>query len=140
MAAERALDPAVRAAFDAYSEPVRSALLDLRALILETAAATPGVGALTEALRWKQPAYLTTATGSGTTIRIDALKGSTDAYALYVNCKTTLLESYRHLYPDLRFEGRRALIFSAKTPPPRDALRHCIAMALTYHRAKAPAA
>lgn len=127
-------DLAVAEVFDAYPEPVRSALLDLRALILDTAAATPDVGPLTEALRWKQPAYLTAKTGSGTTIRIDALKGSTDSYALYVNCKTTLVESYRHLYPDLRFEGRRALIFSAKASPPQDALRHCIALALTYHR------
>jgi hypothetical protein len=50
------------------------------------------------------------------------------------------VESYRHLYPDLRFEGRRALIFSAKVPPPRDVLRHCIALALTYHRKTQPAA
>lgn len=133
-------DLAVAAVFDAYPEPVRAALLDLRALILQTAAATPGVGTLTEALRWKQPAYLTAQTGAGTTIRIDALKGSTDGYALYVNCKTTLVESYRHLYPDLRFEGRRALILSAKAPPSTDTLRHCIALALTYHRKTATAA
>ncbi len=128
------LDTAVQAVFEAYPPPLRAALLDLRALILETAAETPGVGPLTEALRWKQPSYLTEQSGSGTTIRIDALKGSADGYALYVNCKTTLLESYRHLYPDaFRFEGRRALVFSASTPPPREALRHCIALALTYH-------
>jgi hypothetical protein len=139
MAVERALDPYVRGVFDAYPEPVRTALLDLRALILDTAAATPGVGAITEALRWKQPAYLTAETGAGTTIRIDALKGTADGYALYVNCKTTLVESYRHLYPDLRFEGRRALILSAKAPPPTEALRHCIALALTYHRKTASA-
>ncbi len=130
----RPLDPAVRAVFDAYPPALQLALLDLRALILETAAATPGVGALTEALRWKQPAYLTAETGAGTTIRIDALKGSADGYALYVNCKTSLVESYRHLYPELRFDGRRALIFSAKAPPSPEALRHCIALALTYHR------
>jgi len=77
------------------------------------------------------------ATGAGTTLRIDALKGSPDAYALYVNCKTSLVESYKHLYPDaFRYEGRRALLFSTQTPPPQDALRHCIAMALTYHRSK----
>lgn len=130
------LDATVQAAFEAYPPALRTALLDLRALILETAAETPGVGPLTEALRWKQPSYLTEQSGSGTTIRIDALKGSADGYALYVNCKTTLLESYRHLYPDaFRFEGRRALVFSTASPPPREALRHCIALALTYHRA-----
>jgi hypothetical protein len=125
--------------FETYPPALRAALLDLRQLILETAAATPGVGAITEALRWKQPAYLTQASGSGSTIRIDALKGSADRYALYVNCKTTLVESYRHLYPDaFQYEGRRALIFSTGRRPPEDALRHCIALALTYHGAKSP--
>ena len=130
-------DLAVRAVFEAYPPVVRAALFDLRQLILETGAATPGVGSLTEALRWKQPSYLTEQSKSGTTIRIDAVKGSNDAYALYVNCKTTLLESYRHLYPDaFRFEGQRALVFSVKALPPEAALRHCIALALTYHQAK----
>jgi hypothetical protein len=131
-------DAAVRAVFDAYPPDLREALLALRELIFETAAATPGVGPLTEGLRWKQPSYLTEQSGSGTTIRIDAVKGRAGHYALYVNCKTSLLESYRHLYPDaLTFEGQRAILFDAAKPPPGEALRHCIAMALTYHRAKA---
>jgi hypothetical protein len=133
-------DPKVAAVFDGYAPDVRAALLDLRRLILETAAATPGVGELTEALRWGQPSYPTQASKSGTTIRIDAVKTRPGAYALYVNCKTTLPESYRHLYPDaFGFEGNRALIFDAARPPPEETLRHCIAMALTYHRAKAAA-
>ena len=128
------VDPTVQAVFDAYPPAVRAALLDLRRLILETAASTRGVGPLTEALRWKQPSYLTDQSKSGTTIRIDVLKGSADGYALYVNCKTTLLESYRHLYADaFRFEGQRAVLFSVSSPPPEAALRHCIALALTYH-------
>ncbi len=140
MAAQSGLDPSVRAVFDAYPQPVRDALLDLRGLILDTAAATPGVGALNEALRWQQPSYLTTETRAGTTIRIDALKGSPDGYALYVNCKTSLVESYKHLYAgSFRFDGRRAMLFSAAAPPPQDALRHCIALALTYHLQKAAA-
>lgn len=48
-------DPAVRAVFETYPPGVREALLDLRLLILATAVETPGVGTLTEALRWKQP-------------------------------------------------------------------------------------
>lgn len=134
------VDPDVRAVFEAYPPPLREALLSLRKLILETAAATPGVGPVTEALRWKQPSYLTLASGAGTTIRIDALKGSADGYAMYVNCKTTLVESYKHLYPDaFGYEGRRALVFSTAKPPPAEPLGHCIALALTYHRAKTAA-
>jgi hypothetical protein len=134
-------DPAVLAVFEAYAPDVRAALLDLRQSILETAAAMPGVGPLTETLRWGQPSYLTQASKSGTTIRIDAVKARPGAYALYVNCKTSLLESYRHLYPDaFGFEGNRALRLDAGRPPPQDALRHCIALALSYHRSKTAAA
>ena len=57
---------------------------------------------------------------------------------MFVNCKTTLMDSYRLLYPDtFQFEGQRAVIFSTGSPPPEAALRHLIALALTYHRAKA---
>ncbi len=116
---------------------MRQALLDLRRLILQVAAETPGVGPLTEALRWKQPSYLTAQSKSGSTIWIDAVKGSKGGYALYVNCKTSLLESFRLLYPlTVRFEGQRALVFNADQPLPVDALQHCIALALTYHAAK----
>ena len=126
--------------FDAYPSAVRSALFDLRHLILNTAAETPGVGPIQEALRWRQPAYLTAQSGSGTTLRIDALKGSSERYGLYVNCKTTLLESFRSLYAaELTFEGERALLFDVDSPPPPDVLRHCIALALTYHRDKVTA-
>jgi hypothetical protein len=47
------------------------------------------------------------------------------------------MDSYRHLYPDdFTFEGRRALIFHAGAAVPAAALKHCIAMALMYHRTK----
>jgi hypothetical protein len=68
------------------------------------------------------------------------VKGDPDAYSLFVNCKTTLLESYRHLYPGVfRYIGQRELRFRLGEPPDREALRHCIALALTYRLAKAAA-
>jgi len=45
-------NPAVAAVFAAYPARVRAKLLALRRLILETAAKTPGVGALEETLKW----------------------------------------------------------------------------------------
>ena len=60
-------------------------------------------------------------------------------YALYVHCQTTLVGDFKALYPnDFRYEGARALHFDARQAPPADALRHCIALALTYHRRKEP--
>ncbi len=127
-------DAAVAAVFAGYPAPQRDALLALRRLIFQTAAQTAGVGTLTEALKWSQPAYLTARPKSGTTIRIDAVKGSSTRYALHVHCQSRLAAEFRELYGDeLEIEGDRAVIFDAATPLPEAAVRHCIALALTYH-------
>ena len=84
------LDEAVAAAFDAMPPAVRTQLLHVRALIYEVAAATDGVGPLTEALKWGEPAYLTEATGSGSTIRLGWPRQAPDRFAVYFNCRTTL--------------------------------------------------
>lgn len=126
-------DPQVAAKFENYSEPVRSDLLELRRLVLETAAATDGVGPLNETLKWGQPSYLTGATGSGTTIRIDSHPAGT---AIFVNCQTDLVAQFRAHYPGLQYEGTRAMVLPTGTPFPAAALRHCIALTLTYHLRK----
>jgi len=132
-------DPAVAAVFAGYPAPTKARLLELRRLILETAANTPGVGALTETLKWGQPSYLTAETRSGSTIRIDRVKPKAgddgERYALYVHCQTTLVSTFRQLYRDeLTFGGNRSILLDARRPLPKTALRHCIALALTYHR------
>ncbi len=128
-------DDQVAAVFAGYQEPVRTRLLDLRTLIFATAAETDGVGHLVETLKWGEPAYLTERPRTGSTIRINAVKGTDTGYALFVHCQTTLVATYRELYPDtFTFDGNRALLFSTQAPVPEDPLRHCIALALTYHR------
>ena len=130
-------DPAVAAVFDAYPAELRSSLLHLRRLILETGVATQGVGRLEETLKWGQPSYLTPETKSGSTIRIDRLKSGDGGYALFVHCQTTLIPTFRELYPDeLSFDGNRAIVFGEADDIPEEALRHCIALALTYHLKK----
>ena len=107
----------------------------LRELVLDIAAATPGVGEIEETLRWGEPAYLTSASKSGSTIRMGPVKSNPSQYALYFNCKTTLVDPFRTLFPvELRYEGNRAIVLEAGEPPPLDALSFCIQAALTYHR------
>jgi hypothetical protein len=65
-----------------------------------------------ETLKWGEPAYLPKKARVGTTVRINAVKGSADRYGAYFHCQTTLLESFRHLYPDaFTYEGSRAILF-----------------------------
>ncbi|UOD29942.1 DUF1801 domain-containing protein [Massilia violaceinigra] len=126
---------AVQRTFEAYPAPARDRLLQLRELIFATAAATGGVGALEETLKWGEPAYLTSATKSGSTIRIAWKKTAPLHYAIYFNCNTTLVDTFRSAFPhEFDFEGNRALVFEQAAEVPADALAFCIRRALTYHR------
>ena len=134
-------DPAVEAVFAASPAPVRKRLLALRRMIFEVAASTDGVGELEEALKWNEPAYLTASSKSGSTIRIAPKKSGATHYAMYFNCQTRLVDTFRTLFPtEFSYEGNRAIVLDADQAVPEDALRFCIAMALTYHRSKAGAA
>jgi hypothetical protein len=124
----------VAQAFEAYPPSMRRKLLALRELIFRTAAATPGVGTLEETLKWGEPAYLTSSSGSGSTVRIDWKKTKPTEYAVYFNCKTNLVETFRSLFPgEFKFEGNRAIVFGESEPVPADALAFCVAAALTYN-------
>lgn len=127
----------VAAAYDALPAKLRTYLLSLRTMILKVAADDPRVGPVTETLKWGQPAYLTEATKSGTTIRLGFSKKSPDIAMLFVHCQTSLVGQWRDLYDDiLSFEGNRAILLDLGKPRPDAPLRHCIAMALTYHSNK----
>ena len=127
-------NPAVAAIFAGYSAKVRRKLLVLRQLIFDTASATGGVGELEETLRWGEPSYLTTQTRSGSMVRINA-KGLDGRYAMYFHCQTNLVETFKDRYADkFSFEKNRAIVFENGDPVPVKELRHCIALALTYHR------
>ena len=128
------MKPAVAAVLDTYSAPLRERLMRLRSLIQETAATTDGVGPLEETLKWGEVSYLTSASGSGTTVRIGRDKASGQP-AIYVNCQTDLLSRYRTLYPDgFSYDGDRGVVLG--DAPDEPALKHMIALALTYHAGK----
>ncbi len=129
------IDPAVAAVFDGHPKPLQAKLLALRKLILDTARRTEGVGAIEEALKWGQASYLTSESKSGSTVRIDRVKAA-DQIAVYFHCQTNLVETFRELYPELKFSGNRAILLEADKKLPEAELRHCVALALTYHLGK----
>jgi hypothetical protein len=130
-------DAKVAAVFKACPPSLRARLMALRELVFDTAAKTAGVGPLSETLKWGQPSYLTAESGSGTTVRIDRLKGLDDGYAIYFHCQSGLVETFRTIYPDtFAYEGKRAIVLAAKDRVPTRALGHCIALALTHHLRK----
>ncbi|MEQ1518874.1 MAG: DUF1801 domain-containing protein [Usitatibacteraceae bacterium] len=134
---KRFKNPAVKQAFDRYPPAIRPKLLALRELIFRTAAMTEGVGELEETLKWGEPAYLTTQSKSGSTVRVGWKKSAPDQYAMYFHCQTNLVETFRTLFPrDFKFEGNRAIVFDVADAVKMDSLAFCIAAALTYHLKK----
>ena len=130
-------NPAVAQVFDAYPPQVRRNMLTLRELVFKTAANTPGVGPLHETLKWGEPAYLTTQSKSGSTVRMDWKAKQPEQYAMYFNCQTTLVETFKTLFPqDFQFDGNRAIIFKLTDTVPISELMFCVKAALTYHRKK----
>lgn len=129
---------AIAAALSRHPAMVRSRLLRIRDLVFAVAAETEGVAPLTETLKWGEPAYLTEASGSGTTIRLGVSRMAPGDCAVFVNCRTTLVETFRsHFAADFAFEGNRGLIIAAARPLPEAPLALCLRAALTYHGCRA---
>ena len=112
----------------------RPKLLKLRELILSVAAKTPKVGPLDEVIRWRQVSFITSATGSGSIIRIGVSRTLPGCVAIYFHCQTTLVSSIRSRFGDkLRYEGNRAVLLPVHKPLPIKTVEWCIRSALTYN-------
>ncbi|EMK3755858.1 DUF1801 domain-containing protein [Providencia rettgeri] len=123
-------DERVNLVFGSYPIQYQKVLLMIRELIFRTAAENKKVGTITETLKWGQPSYQTIETGSGTTIRIGRFNQS--SVALFVHCQTTLIDSFRTLFPELNYSKNRAIILDINEALPIKELAICIEMALTY--------
>jgi hypothetical protein len=120
-----------------YPAPAQKIFHGIRAIIFRTAQSDPAVGELTETLKWGEPAYLTEASKSGSTIRLAWKAKNPDKFGIYLNCQTTLVETMRLNYPDsFQYQGERALLISLNARLPVAALEFCTHLAQTYHNSK----
>ncbi|MGI0119736.1 DUF1801 domain-containing protein [Zooshikella sp. RANM57] len=120
--------------FESYPPDIRKKLLELRTLILDTAYEINQTITVEESLKWGEPSFVVK---GGSTIRIDWKKKNPEYYAVYFNCKTSLVSTFRVLYRDIfHFDGNRAIMLNINDSVPADALKHCISMALRYHHIK----
>ena len=138
-----ALPADVAVSFDALPSEARDVLLDLRGLIFETATEDPRIGAINEVLRWGEPAYITARAITGSTLRLGIEKTSGKP-ALFFNCNTSLVEGFRERFgAQLSYSKNRAVLIDrdvsgndtpgSNAETHRQALRHCIHAALSYH-------
>ncbi len=130
-------EPRVKAVYKSYPREIRDRLYELRELVLEVAAEDELIGPLEETLKWGEPAYLTSATRSGSTIRLAPVRGRDDKVALFFNCQTDLVSTFRDQFGELfEFEGNRAVILDVDGELPVEAVSSCVRSALTYHARK----
>jgi hypothetical protein len=124
----------VKEKFDSYPGFVRNKMKYLRKLVIQTAEEIDGLKELEETLKWGEPSYMAK---TGTTIRMDWKESKPNEYAMYFHCQTKLVDTYRELYRDkFVFEGNRAIVFGCNEKIPEKELKHCISIALNYHKVK----
>ncbi|WP_407272522.1 DUF1801 domain-containing protein [Radiobacillus sp. PE A8.2] len=124
----------VLAVFEQYPKHMQSKLLYLRQLILDTATEIEAIDHVDETMKWGEPSYITKI---GSTIRIGWKQSTPDQYAMYFNCNTKLVNTFKEVYRDLfKYEGNRAIVFAENDKIPTEDLKQCIALALTYHNRK----
>ena len=127
-------NPDVARVFDGYPERVRKKKMRLRQLVLETASETEGTAALEETLKWGEPSYLAK---GGSTLRMGWTEKAPEQFALYFNCNTSLIDTFKEVCGGVfTFLGNRAIVFEEADGFPVGEMKHCISLALTYHRVK----
>ncbi len=127
-------DLGVSAIFNAYPKEVHSQMERLRELVLETAENSDQIDKLTETLKWGEPSYVTK---HGSTLRMDWKDKNPNQYAMYFQCTSRLVPSFKMAFPDLfKYDGSRAIVFNLDEKVPEKELKQCIKAALTYHKVK----
>ncbi|QBK29523.1 DUF1801 domain-containing protein [Roseitalea porphyridii] len=106
-----------------------------RTLIVQAAETVPDLGPLAESIKWGEHSFTPQQPRTGSSVRIQTRDNGDEA--LMFICHTGLVDTFRDLYGDrLHLEGNRAIVLPYGEPVDEAAVRHCIALALTYHRRK----
>lgn len=127
-------NPKVKDVFDNYPKSVQGQMLKLRELVLSVASEISGLDKLEETLKWGEPSYLAK---YGSTVRMDWKEKTPEQFALYFKCTSSLVPTFKTIYKDkFNFEGNRAIVFKLNDSIPEAELKHCISLALTYHKVK----
>lgn len=127
-------DPKVKDVFNSYPDSIQPQLLHLRKLVISVASEIDGLDKLEETLKWGEPSYLTK---HGSTVRIDWKEKNPERYSIYFKCTSKLVPTFRTIYNNtFKFEANRAIVFNLNDRIPEAELKHCISMALTYHKIK----
>ncbi|MEM6758372.1 MAG: DUF1801 domain-containing protein [Pseudomonadota bacterium] len=125
------------AVIELWHASVRRTARQLRAMCWDVAQ-RDNIGALSETLKWGEPAWRPVAPRTGSTLRIGWKEATPDRLNLYLNCKTDLAFRLVSDLPEV-FDGnsRRVIWCDVMRALPDAALAHVARTTFTYHRAAA---
>ena len=123
--------------FALWPDAAQSRAFDIRTLCWRVAEAAD-IGALSESLKWGQPAWRPLRSRTGSTLRLSWDANAPQRLDLFVDCKTDLAARVIDRFPAIfGSDGRRRLTLPTDGPLPEDALWFLAEQTLTYHRTKA---
>ena len=126
--------PEFKEKLDSYPNHAKDKMLFLRKLIIETAEEIKDLDRLEETLKWGEPSFVTK---NGSTLRMDWKENTPNQYAMYFQCKSRLVDTFRMVFNHtFRYEGNRAIVFEMNQKVPTEELKECIKATLTYHKVK----
>jgi len=119
---------------NSYPENIQEKMQNLRKLVHESAEELDSKFTLNESLKWNEPSYTSK---DGSTLRMDWKTKNPNQYAMYFQCSTRLVETFRIVYKNIfKFEGNRAILFDLDEKILESELNDCIKATLNYHKVK----
>ena len=95
--------------FNRYPDTVRDKMVFLKDLVIETAEEMEGVDEMEITLKWGEPSFITK---SGSTLRMDWKEKTPNQYAMYFQCTSRLVDTFRLIFGQtFQYEGQRAIVF-----------------------------
>lgn len=134
MELKRIKNPAVEEKFNSYPEEVKDKMQFLRNLVIEAAEEIEEITQIEETLKWNEPSFVTK---YGSTLRMDWKERAPNQYAMYFQCTTRLVDTFKLVFHHkFKYEGNRAIVFELNEKIPVTELKQCIKATLMYHKVK----
>jgi hypothetical protein len=128
-----AMEATIREKYDSFPDDIQPSLIQLRELIISVVKEYD-LDPVEESLEWGELSFCV---NGGSAIRIGWRSKSPDKCLIFFNCQTSLIETFKEIYGELfSYEGNRAIILERSKLGSVKELRHCIGLALQYHKLK----
>ena len=123
--------PEIKSVIAGYPKEIRDKISELHQLIIDVAESL-GKNRLVQTLKWGEPSYLVK---DGSTVRMAWKKSEPEYIGMYFICSTSLVSTFRIIYGDaLDFRDNRAIMIHKDEELPVKKLKHCISLAMDYHK------